>query len=782
MEEEGIYYYFEHKDWTNSHRMIIADKPDSHRLCPSKSSIDFVEKITGESHTPVVTEWSMEYQLQTGRVEFRDHQFQLPNTKLEAEQDSRFNDMGNQNVEVYEFPGGYARKFDQIDKGGGDQAGELQKVFQDNKQAVQNVIDALDAKHKTYRGRSDCSSFTAGYKFKISHLPEKDDDREYALTTVRHFYRQSPPYASTDDPGNPIQNQFECIPLGDSKFAPFRPQRTTPKPSIFGSQTAYVVGPSGEEIHVDKYGRVKVQFHWDREGKYDAGSSCWMRVAQGWAGNNWGSMFIPRIGMEVLVQFLEGDPDQPLITGCVYNPSALPPYKLPDDKTRTIVFKSNSSKGGRGFNEIRVEDKKGEEQVFFHAEKNQDVRVKNDNKEWIGQDTHLIVKRDQIEQVQKDKHLLVKGDQTEKVDGNVHLRVGSNKEQKIGTKFAVDSGMEVHLKAGMSVTIEAGSQITLKAGGSFVNVGPTGVAIKGAMVMLNSGGAAGSGGGASPGTPKDPLEADTAQSGKYLGPRPPNPPAPYVRIAEEARAKVEAEEEAKREAVLASLPKQTDVQRLGAVLHNFMFSGGVSDRDIKHESIVSNLSEAELEILIAASKNKKDSYFVSDPNAIKFYLTKALEEAKKKAGQPVRQRYEFPRSSGPESVVPPAVIPQSVAAEEVKQDEARPANYSVYGEDKKEEMPANYSVYGEDKKEEAASQYVQGEGAEEKDVEESAANYQAFKEDEGPEERKDARESAANYQAFKEDEGPEEDKDIGQQAVSMVDATKDGVPYVTYTD
>jgi hypothetical protein len=280
-------------------------------------------------------------------------------------------------------------------------------------------------------------------------------------------------------------------------------------------------------------------------------------------------MFIPRIGMEVLVQFLEGDPDQPLITGCVYNPSALPPYELPDYKTRTIVFKSNSSKGGGGFNEIRVEDKKGEEQVFFHAEKNQDVRVKNDNKEWIGQDRYLIVKRDQIEQVQKDKHLLVKGDQTEKVDGNVHLKAGSNKEQKIGSKFAVDAGMEVHLKAGMSVTIEAGTQITLKAGGSFVNVGPAGVAIKGAMVMLNSGGGAGSGGGASPGTPKDPLEADTADPGRGMGPRPPNPPARYVSIAEEARAKVNAEKEAAKKAewdkYKASLPVPPDHEIIEAL-------------------------------------------------------------------------------------------------------------------------------------------------------------------------------------------------------------------------
>ena len=271
MEEEGMYYYFEHT--ASAHRMIIADKPDSHRLCPSKSSIDFIAKLSGDLETPAVSEWSMEYQLQTGKVELRDHQFQLPHKKLETEQDSRFNDMGNQNVEVYEFPGGYARKFDGIDKGGGDQDSELQKVFQDNKQTVQNVIDALDAKHKTYRGRSDCSSFTAGHKFKISNLPTKDDDREYALTTVRHFYRQSPPYTSTEGPGSPIQNQFECIPLGDSKFPPFRPQRTTPKPSIFGSQTAYVVGPAGEEIYVDKYGRVKVQLHWDRQGQNNDSSA-----------------------------------------------------------------------------------------------------------------------------------------------------------------------------------------------------------------------------------------------------------------------------------------------------------------------------------------------------------------------------------------------------------------------------------------------------------------------------------------------------------------------------
>ena len=204
---------------------------------------------------------------------------------------------------------------------------------------------------------------------------------------------------------------------------PFRPPRKTPKPIIQGIQTAFVVGPAGEEIFTDKYGRVKVQFHWDREGQVDAKSSCWVRVAQIWAGNKWGTMFIPRIGMEVIVHFLEGDPDQPIITGCVYNPQAMPPYTLPDEKTKSTI-KSNSSKGGGGFNEFRFEDKKGSEQIFIHAEKNQDIRVKNDCMETILHDRHLIVENDQLENSQKRQtREVVGGDHNEKVDGSSIARV-----------------------------------------------------------------------------------------------------------------------------------------------------------------------------------------------------------------------------------------------------------------------------------------------------------------------------------------------------------------------
>ena len=192
---------------------------------------------------------------------------------------------------------------------------------------------------------------------------------------MSHLGYQTPGYVAGDHGGPPLPEHLLCIPIGKDGAPPFRPEQITPKPVVQGSQTGYVVGPGGEEIFTDKYGRVKVQLHWDRDGRNDAGSSCWMRVAQGWAGKQWGMINIPRIGTEVIVHFLEGDPDQPIVAGCLYNPEAMPPYELPDNKTRSAI-KTNSSPGGDGFNEIRFEDEKGKEQIFIHAERNQDIRVK----------------------------------------------------------------------------------------------------------------------------------------------------------------------------------------------------------------------------------------------------------------------------------------------------------------------------------------------------------------------------------------------------------------------
>jgi type VI secretion system secreted protein VgrG len=271
-----------------------------------------------------------------------------------------------------------------------------------------------------------------------------------------------------------------------------------------------------------------VQFHWDREGKYNEKSSCWIRVSHPWAGKGWGAISIPRIGQEVVVDFLEGDPDKPIIIGRVYNGDSMPPYTLPAEMTKTTI-KSYSSKSGGGFNEIRFEDKKDSEQLFLHAERNQDNRVKADSLEFVGKDRHLIVKSDQLEQVDGDKHLQVKGDQNENVDGTVSLKVGMDLQEKVGMKYALDAGSEIHLKSGLNLVVESGTTLTLKVGDNFINLNPAGVFISGTMVMINSGGAAGSGAGSSPQPPKVPSEADTAQPGEMVQlPPPKRPPTPTV--------------------------------------------------------------------------------------------------------------------------------------------------------------------------------------------------------------------------------------------------------------
>jgi type VI secretion system secreted protein VgrG len=282
---------------------------------------------------------------------------------------------------------------------------------------------------------------------------------------------------------------------------------------------------------VDEFGRVKVQFYWDRAGKMDENSSCWIRVAQLWAGKGWGAIFTPRIGQEVIVDFLEGDPDRPIITGRVYNADQTVPYALPGEQTKSTI-KSMSSKGGGGFNEIRLEDKKGSEQVFVFGQKDEDIRIQNDAKEWIGNDRSMIVIRDQMEKVGRDKHDNIVRDQIEKVGRDHHLDiegkeaikiVGSHSKTVTGDVIEVFQANQstqvtqaIYIK-GMNIVIEAMTGMSLKVGGNFITIDSSGVTILGTMVNINSGGAAlsGSAGSAvSPLAPTDPAEADTANPGE----------------------------------------------------------------------------------------------------------------------------------------------------------------------------------------------------------------------------------------------------------------------------
>lgn len=525
MEEEGIFFYFEHT--SQEHKMIIGNNAGAHADCPTNCDFTFdFEQPGEEDFISTVRAWIVNHRMQTGKVTFWDHNFELPYNKLDASQPSLFTLENKDKLEVYDYPGGYSRKFDGIDKSGGVQAGELNKVFQDKAKAVALAMEEIDSRYQIVTGAGDCCSMTAGHRFNLINHPGSQDG-SYVLTSVSHTATQSPDYNSEDTVLDPYDNSFTCIPIG-SGAPTFRPGQITPKPTVEGVQTATVVGSAGEEIFTDKYGRVKVQFHWDRYGKNDADSSCWIRVAQNWAGKKWGVTFIPRIGMEVMVGFIEGDPDRPIITGCVYNADTMPPYTLPDEKTKSTI-KSNSTKGGGGFNEFRIEDKKGSEQIFIHAEKNQDIRVKNDCMEFIGNDRHLIVKTNQLEKVGGDKHLQVGGNLNEKVGGSVSQNVGGSEQIKTSQKFAVDAGTEIHLKAGATTVIEAGTSLTLKVGGNFININPGGVFVKGTMVMLNSGGASGTGTGSNPTAPQDPKEADKAEPGqKQNVPSPPPPPVPPV--------------------------------------------------------------------------------------------------------------------------------------------------------------------------------------------------------------------------------------------------------------
>jgi len=537
MEEEGIYYFFKHS--ADSHKMVIANTPQSHPDLPTDPKLIYEVVEGGTREEERIYQWDKTQELRSGKSTLWDHCFELPGKHLEAEKTiletvqagkitHKLKVGGNDKFEIYDYPGAYAQRFDGVDSGGGDSASDLQKIFDDNARTVGIRMQQETLPSIVIHCASNCRHLVSGYKFTL--MRHFNADGQYVITSLSHVADE--PYGTSPQAGreNHYSNAFTCIPFG----LPFRPARTTPRPFVHGSHTATVVGASGEEISTDKYGRVKVQFHWDREGKNDSDSSCWVRVGTPWAGKQWGMIHIPRIGQEVIVDFLEGDPDQPIIVGSVYNASQMPPYKLPDNKTQSGI-RSNSSKGGgqNDRNEMRFEDKTGSEQYFMFAQKDMDQRVKNDSREFVGNDRSLIVTANQKESVGADKDTSVTGDQNEKVGGDLSLQVtgnlnektggdlslqvGGNQWEKVGQVYASEAGQEIHLKAGMKIIIEAGMQISLIGPGGFVDIGPSGVTIQGTMVLINSGGAAGSGTSASPKDPKDPKAPDVADDGSKVG-------------------------------------------------------------------------------------------------------------------------------------------------------------------------------------------------------------------------------------------------------------------------
>lgn len=534
MEQFGIFYFFEHND--SDHTMILGDSTSVHSPCPGHDRAGFNLATGGLDAGDVVNAWSIGQELRSGMHSLSDYNFTTSKTDLKASESTIYSVAGNDSMEIFDYPG-------------------LHGTPSDGRAMAKLRMEEEEAAHKIAHGTGVCRAFVSGYTFDLEDHPLDAMNDNYLLTEIQHVASVGGSYREAAPNVDSYSNHFACIPSN----VQFRPARLTPKPFVQGPQTAVVVGKSadqdtgddqqaggdGEEIWVDKWGRVLVMFPWDRK----EATSCWVRVSQDWAGKGWGMINIPRVGQEVIVSFLEGDPDRPIITGRVYNDVQIVPYPLPDNGTRTTFRTSTSTGGGTDhYNELRFEDKQGSEQVFVRGEKDYDTRIVNDSREWIGNNRSLIITQDQMEEVKGDLHLQVKGNQFEKVTGDLHLQVAGNQMEKItgdmshhvvgnwnqesdqnvsiqagqnmyeksGENYAHQAGIAIHLKAGATMVLEAGAQLSLKVGGSFVDIGPQGVSISGPMVMINSGGSAGSGSGSSPTSPtdpKDPKDPDEADDG-----------------------------------------------------------------------------------------------------------------------------------------------------------------------------------------------------------------------------------------------------------------------------
>ncbi|OGW58967.1 MAG: hypothetical protein A3D21_06690 [Nitrospirae bacterium RIFCSPHIGHO2_02_FULL_42_12] len=430
MEQYGIFYLFEHAE--DKDIMVIGNDPVVHVPIQDPATVIYhAPGTTGVSDQEHIFEYRFNREIRSGAVMLKDFDFKKPRLNLGAEE--KIN--GDGKLEVYDYPGEYEAP---------DLGKDLAKVR----------LEEIQSTQKVGSGQSDCRRFIPGYRFTLDKFSRTELNREYLLIQLTHSGNQ-PQSLGAEGGGSSsdvmYENRFTCIPSDVS----FRPLRLTPRPMIAGPQTAVVVGPKGEEIYTDEYGRVKVQFHWDRDGKQDEKSSCWIRAAQIWAGTGWGAMFIPRIGQEVIVEFLEGDPDQPIITGRVYNGDNMPPYTLPAEKTKSTM-KSNSSKGGGGSNEFRFEDAKDSEEIYLHGQKDWTIVIENDKNQKVGKDETLEVGENRDKKVGKD--------QSEDIGDNKTITVGKNHTEKIGENANIDIGKDETISIGKNQSISINDNMTLTVG------------------------------------------------------------------------------------------------------------------------------------------------------------------------------------------------------------------------------------------------------------------------------------------------------------------------------
>jgi type VI secretion system secreted protein VgrG len=414
LEEEGVFFYFEHS--RGRHALMLVDDPAS---CPTRSgyaTVPFYPPTdAARRERDHLERWQIMARARTAHTALRSFDFKQPGRPLEsADQAARLHDRDN--LEAYDYPG----EFITNDAG-------------DNRTRV--WLEALRAERRRVSAAGNATGLACGHRFTLRNFPRAEQNAEHLVLSIDTTIEIEPQRGVSATADDPYQCEIEAI----STRVPFRPPRLTPRPFVHGPQTAIVTGPGGEEIYTDQYGRVKVQFHWDRQGKLDANSSCWLRVSQAWAGAAFGGIHIPRIGQEVIVDFLEGNPDRPIITGRVYNAARTVPYGLPGNATQSGI-KSNSSKGGGGSNELRFEDKAGQEQVYLHAQKDEVIVVEHDKTETVHHCETIMIDVDRVETVGNNETLTVVNNRTRNVGANEMVTVAANQAITVGANQAVTVG------------------------------------------------------------------------------------------------------------------------------------------------------------------------------------------------------------------------------------------------------------------------------------------------------------------------------------------------------
>ena len=522
MEHEGIYYFFKHEK--DKHTLELCDGPSSHATATGYETVPYYPPSLRTPRVEHIWQWELWQEVQSVKTSLADYDFTRPSVQLRSQLNvspARTHTLAN--GETFDYPGYYQQSAD------GDAY-------------VKVRLDEWSTQFEQVGGRGNPRGLSAGGLFTLSGYGREDQNRDYLIVATESSL-ESNIYETGKDQKGPT---YECRLRAIANAQTFRPARITPKSTVRGPQTAVVVGPSDAEIYTDEYGRIKVQFFWDRVGTNDENSSCWVRVGQSWAGSTWGTMFIPRIGQEVIVDFLEGDPDQPIVTGSVYNANQMPPFPLTANMTQSGI-KTHSTKQGTNdnFNELRFEDKKGGEEIFFHAERdfnrevenddtlavglekgsdgnlkigvagkatgNQTITLLNNQKVTIGTKVGSTAPPDGSQTVDIWKNQTVtigKGaancqdgsqtltifkDQTvvigdpSQADGNQTVTI--NKSRTVTLKTGDDSltvtqgNQTIQIKAGAS-SLEAMQSILLKVGGNSIKIAPDGITIKGVLVSI----------------------------------------------------------------------------------------------------------------------------------------------------------------------------------------------------------------------------------------------------------------------------------------------------------